>query len=130
MHFNGEEQTFYFTITQKRYSIKGTLSIDNIEENGNIKTEGGKYTLHINLTPDDVLMPMGADLKVSYTYLDAVRATSQIVPVTAADKYEYETEIDMLPNGTPDVIGLRFSIMMDEGTGYKEIGYANYYQNK
>ena len=130
MHFNGEEQTFYFTITQKRYSIKGILSIDNIEENGNIKTEGGKYALHINLTPDDVPMPVGAVLKVSYTYLDAVRATSQIVPVTATDKYEYETEIDMLPNGTPDVIGLRFSIMMDEGTGYKEIGYANYYQNK
>ena len=67
MHFTGEENTYYFTIKQNGYSISGKLSINNLEDNNRIKKEGGKYTIHIKLTPDDVPMPVGAELKVPYT---------------------------------------------------------------
>lgn len=129
MHFNGETNTYYFTITQYRYSIRGELAIDNLEANNRLNVNGGNYTMHITLTPNDVPMPVGAKLKIDYSYHGTLRGTSEIVTTTATDKYEYETKMQIQKNDTPDVIGLRFAIYMDEGSGYREIGNANYYQN-
>ena len=134
MHFTGEESTFYFTITQLKYSIQGALVINNLEDNNRIKKEGGKYTIHIDLTPDDVPMPVGAKLKVQYSYLGISRGTeSTIATITDANQYGYEVELDIIPNNTPDVIGLKFNIYMAEGasSGYRDITKTTfyYYQN-
>ena len=134
MHFTGEESTFYFTITQLKYRIKGTLVIEGLEADSRIKQEGGEYTIRINLTPDDVPMPIGARLKVQYSYLGIPRgAESTIASITSASQYEYEVKLNIIPNGTPDVIGLNFKIYMaeDDSSGYHDITrYTfNYYQN-
>ena len=134
MHFTGEENTYYFTITQQAYSIVGTLSINNLEDNNRIKKVGGKYTIHIELSPNDVPMPVGAELKVRYSYLGAPRGTeSTIATITDEKQYGYDVVLDILPNHTPDVIGLGFYVDMNEkdGSGYRQItpGDNYYYQN-
>lgn len=133
MHFTGEESTFYFTIKQLKYSIKGLPTIQNLEANNRIKKEGGKYTIHIDLTPDDVPMPVGAKLRVQYSYLDTPRGeVSTEATITNTNQYGYDVELNILPNDTPDVIGLKFSVYMAEGnTQYREItdGIHYYYQN-
>lgn len=134
MHFTGEENTFYFTITQFKYKIQGTLVIDGLEANNRIKKEGGEYTIRINLIPDDVPMPVGGKLKVQYSYLGIPRGTeSTIATITDKNQYEYEVKLNIISNGTPDVIGLNFNIYMDEddSSGYHNITrYTfNYYQN-
>jgi len=132
MHFTGEETTYYFTIKQNRYSISGRLSINNLEDNNRIKKGGGKYTIHIELTPDDVPMPVGAELKVRYTYLGASRGEESTIATTINDSQrEYDVELNILPNDTPDVIGLVFYVYMNEkgSLGYREITSDSYYQN-
>lgn len=132
MHFTGEETTYYFTIKQNRYSIRGRLSINNLEDNNRIKKGGGKYTIHIELTPDDVPMPVGAELKVRYTYLGASRGEESTIATTINDSQrEYDVELNILPNDTPDVIGLVFYVYMNEkgSLGYREITSDSYYQN-
>ena len=131
MHFTGEETTYYFTIKQNRYSISGRLSINNLEDNNRIKKGGGKYTIHIELTPDDVPMPVGAELKVRYTYLGASRGEESTIATTINESQrEYEVELNILPNNTPDVIGLVFHVYMNESSlGYREITSDSYYQN-
>ena len=131
MHFTGEENTYYFTIKQNRYSISGRLSINNLEDNNRIKKGGGKYTIHIELTPDDVPMPVGAELKVRYTYLGASRGEESTIATTINESQrEYEVELNILPNNTPDVIGLVFHVYMNESSlGYREITSDSYYQN-
>lgn len=134
MHFTGEENTFYFTITQFKYKIKGTLVIEGLEADSRIKQEGGEYAIRINLTPDDVPMPIGAKLKVQYSYLGIPRGTeSTIASITSASQYEYKVKLNIIPNNTPDVIGLNFNIYMaeDDSSGYHDITrYTfNYYQN-
>ena len=132
MHFTGEETTYYFTIKQNRYSISGRLSINNLEDNNRIKKGGGKYTIHIELTPDDVPMPVGAELKVRYTYLGASRGEESTIATTINDSQrEYDVELNILPNDTPDVIGLVFHVYMNEkgSLGYREITSDSYYQN-
>ena len=132
MHFTGEENTYYFTIKQNRYSISGRLSINNLEDNNRIKKGGGKYTIHIELTPDDVPMPVGAELKVRYTYLGASRGEESTIATTINDSQrEYDVELNILPNDTPDVIGLVFYVYMNEkgSLGYREITSDSYYQN-
>ena len=132
MHFTGEENTYYFTIKQNGYSISGKLSINTLEDNNRIKKEGGKYTIHIELTPDDVPMPVGAELKVRYTYLGASRGEESTIATTINESQrEYEVELNILPNDTPDVIGLVFHVYMNEkdGLGYREITSDSYYQN-
>ena len=132
MHFTGEENTYYFTIKQNGYSISGKLSINNLEDNNRIKKEGGKYTIHIELTPDDVPMPVGAELKVRYTYLGASRGEESTIATTINDSQrEYDVELNILPNDTPDVIGLVFYVYMNEkgSLGYREITSDSYYQN-
>lgn len=130
MHFTGEETTYYFTIKQIKYDITGIPTIQNLEENNRIKKEGGKYTIHIELAPNDVPMPIGAKLKISYAYLGVARGTeSTEATIIAENQYGYDVEIDIIPNDTPDVIGLQFYIHMDEGTGlgYRDISKENYY---
>ena len=132
MHFTGEENTYYFTIKQNGYSISGKLSINNLEDNNRIKKEGGKYTIHIELTPDDVPMPVGAELKVRYTYLGTSRGEESTIATTInAIQREYDVVLNILPNDTPDVIGLVFHVYMNEkdGLGYREITSDSYYQN-
>ena len=132
MHFTGEENTYYFTIKQNGYSISGKLSINNLEDNNRIKKEGGKYTIHIKLTPDDVPMPVGAELKVRYTYLGASRGEESTIATTIDERQrEYDVELNILPNDTPDVIGLVFHVYMNEkgSLGYREITSDSYYQN-
>ena len=132
MHFTGEENTYYFTIKQNGYSISGKLSINNLEDNNRIKKEGGKYTIHIELTPDDVPMPVGAELKVRYTYLGASRGEESTIATTIDERQrEYDVELNILPNDTPDVIGLVFHVYMNEkgSLGYREITSDSYYQN-
>lgn len=132
MHFTGEENTYYFTIKQNGYSISGRLSINNLEDNNRIKEEGGKYTIHIELTPDDVPMPVGAELKVRYTYLGASRGEESTIATTVNESQrEYDVELNILPNDTPDVIGLVFHVYMNEkgSLGYREITSDSYYQN-
>ena len=132
MHFTGEENTYYFTIKQNGYSISGKLSINNLEDNNRIKKEGGKYTIHIKLTPDDVPMPVGAELKVRYTYLGTSRGEESTIATTINDNQrEYDVELNILPNNTPDVIGLVFHVYMNEkgSLGYREITSDSYYQN-
>lgn len=132
MHFTGEETTYYFTINQNGYSISGRLSINNLEDNNRIKKGGGKYTIHIELTPDDVPMPVGAELKVRYAYLGLPRGEESTIATTINDSQrEYDVELDILPNNTPDVIGMVFYVDMDEkdGLGYRQITSDSYYQN-
>lgn len=135
MHFNGKENIFYFTIKQQKYVIEGTPTIQNLEENNRIKKDGDKYTIHIDLTPNDVPMPIGAKLKIQYTYLGNPRGTeSTVATIADARQYGYDVEINIIPNDTPDVIGLQFRVYIDEGTGsgYRDItkgGTGYYYQN-
>lgn len=134
MHFTGEETTYYFTITQSRYSIKGIPSINGLGTDNRIKGEGGKYTIHIELTPDDVAMPTGAQLKVRYTYLSAPRGEeSTVATITDGNQHGYDVELNILANDTPDVIGLSFVVYMKEKdeSGYRDISSSSYsyYQN-
>ena len=134
MHFTGEETTYYFTITQNRYSIRGIPSINGLGTDNRIKGEGGKYTIHIELTPDDVAMPTGAQLKVRYTYLSAPRGEeSTVATITDGNQHGYDVELNILANDTPDVIGLSFVVYMKEKdeSGYRDISSSSYsyYQN-
>ena len=132
MHFTGEENTYYFMIKQNKYTITGYPTILNLDENNRIKKEGGKYTIHIELEPTDVPMPVGAKLRVRYTYLDNYRGESAEINITNERQYVYDVDIDMEPNNTPDVIGLRFYVDMKEvDQNYRDItrSTAYYYQN-
>ena len=134
MHFTGEETTYYFTITQNRYSIRGIPSINGLGTDNRIKGEGGKYTIHIELTPDYVAMPTGAQLKVRYTYLSAPRGEeSTVATITDGNQHGYDVELNILANDTPDVIGLSFVVYMKEKdeSGYRDISSSSYsyYQN-
>jgi hypothetical protein len=57
----------------------------------------------------------------------------QKVQLLNATQYGYDVEINIIPNDTPDVIGLKFNVYMDEGngSGYRDItqGTIYYYQN-
>lgn len=129
IHFNGEEETYYFMLTQYKYDIVGKPTIDGINKSDRIPVGEGTYTIHITLSPGDVPMPVGASLQVEYTYLNTVRGTSNIVTTTAEDKYDYDVTLKITDNGTPDVIGLIFNVYMTEGGIKRKIGGTDYYQN-
>ncbi len=76
-------------------------------------------------------MPVGAELKVRYTYLGASRGEESTIATTINESQrEYEVELNILPNDTPDVIGLVFHVYMNESSlGYREITSDSYYQN-
>lgn len=77
-------------------------------------------------------MPVGAELKVRYTYLGTSRGEESTIATTInAIQREYDVVLNILPNDTPDVIGLVFHVYMNEkdGLGYREITSDSYYQN-
>ena len=77
-------------------------------------------------------MPVGAKLKVRYTYLGASRGEESTIATTINENQrEYDVVLNILPNDTPDVIGLVFHVYMDEkdSSGYRGITSDSYYQN-
>lgn len=132
IHFDGTETTYDFTVAQRKYDIRGLLNVvDGLDSNKWFPVAANKYTLKITLAPNDVSMPVGAKLKVTYWYHNTLRGTSTETITTAANQYEYEVTMDVQANGTVDVIGLNFKIFMDEKAdgNYVNIGNADYYQN-
>lgn len=127
IHFNGEEHTYLFTIKQSRFHFKGNIVIRGIPDNKWLPGEAAKYTLHLDITPKDVVMPAGEKLTVRYSYLgqNIVESTEAF---TSTGTYDYDVELDIPANNTPDEIMIVLQVFMGEGSRRVEIGKGEYYQ--
>lgn len=130
IHFNGEELEHKLKVTQFRYSLKAEMTptphFDNNENK--IPVGGGRYTMHITLSPADISMPAEGSIKIELGYHGTLKATSS--EATLNGGYEYDVILEIPKNETPDIIGLDFVCRIKEGAAanFRTIGESRYYQ--
>lgn len=130
IHYNGEELEHLLTVTQQKYTIRAemtpTPSFDNDENR--IPLLGGTYNMHILLTPDDITMPAVGSIKIELYYHGILKSTSTVAALTGSR--EYDVELVIPKNETPDIIGLDFSckIKTETDISFREIGNFRNYQ--